>query len=122
MYLAADFQEAETTARAIQDLKTDGFAAGDLDVFSAEPLAFPRGVLDYPSGMSLASVMGAILSLLLTTGFVYFTQYNYALITRGMPIFSFWATGVIFYELTLLGGIVITFLWFLRESGILRLR
>ena len=37
-----------------------------------------------------------------------------------MPIFSFWATGVVFYELTMFGAILTTFFWFLRESGLLR--
>src|SRR5690349_10776193 len=70
--------------------------------------------------MSLAAVIGAITSCLLTIGFVYFTQYNYPIVTGGMPIFSFWPTGVIFYELTMFGAIVTTFFWFLRESGLLR--
>ena len=34
-----------------------------------------------------------------------------------MPIFSFWATGVVFYELTMFGAIVSALFWFLYESG-----
>ncbi len=70
--------------------------------------------------MSFATVTGAVLSCLLAIGFVYFTQYNYPLVTGGMPLFSFWATGVVFFELTMLGAIVTTFFWFLKESGLLR--
>jgi Protein of unknown function (DUF3341) len=70
--------------------------------------------------MSLGVVAGAITFCLLAIGFVYFTQYNYPLITGGMPLFSFWATGVIFYEMTMLGAILTTFIWFLAESGLLR--
>jgi hypothetical protein len=70
--------------------------------------------------MSLAVVIGAVTSCLLVIGFVYFTQYSYPVVTGGMPIFSLWATGVVFYELTMLGAIVTTFFWFLGESGLLR--
>ncbi len=89
-------------------------------MFSEEPVEFPRGVLDRPSRMSVVSVLGAILFGTLATAFIRWTQHNYPLVTGGMPIFSFWATGVITFEMTMLGAIVSTFGWFLWESGILR--
>jgi hypothetical protein len=122
VYLAAEFQEKESTAEALRQLKELGFGPDDLTVFSDEPIELPRGVLDRPSHMSFAVVEGAIVFCFLATAFVYFTQYNYPLITGGMPLFSFWATGVVFYELTMLGAIVTTFSWFLWESGLLRRR
>lgn len=120
MFLAGDFHDQESVTRALLDLKADGFTPDDVAVFSDEPIEFPRRVLYRPSHMSLAAVTGGIIFLLLTIGFVYFSQYNYPIITGGMPTFSFWATGVIFYELTLLGAIITTFAWFLYESGVLR--
>jgi hypothetical protein len=72
--------------------------------------------------MSLASVLGAIAFGSLATGFIYWTQHNYRLVTGGMPLFSWWATGVITYEMTMLGAVVATFAWFLWESGLLRRR
>jgi hypothetical protein len=122
VYLNGEFPDQESTVRALRGLSANGFDPHDLDVFSDEPLEFPRGVLDRRSHMSLAAVTGAITSCLLTIGFVYFTQHNYPLITGGMPLFSFWATGVVFYELTMFGAIVTTFFWFLKESGLLRWR
>ncbi len=121
MFLAAEFLDEEAVIRALRDLKSDGCGSEDVAVFSDEPIEFPRDALHRPSHMSLAVVIGAITLCLLTIGFVYFTQYNYPIITGGMPTFSFWATGVIFYELTMLGAILTTFLWFIRESGLLRL-
>jgi len=122
VFLAGDFPNKEAASRAILNLKSEGFNAAELAVFSDEPIEFPRDVLDRPSGMSFAVVTGAITLCLLTIGFVYFTQHNYPIVTGGMPIFSFWATGVVFFELTMLGAIVTTFFWFLRESGLLRRR
>lgn len=120
MYLKGDFQEKNAAAQAILDLKAAGFTTGDLDLFSDEPVELRSGILDRRSHMSLTVVTGAITLCLLTIGFIYYTQHDYPLITGGMPIFSFWATGVIFYELTMLGGILTTLACFLWESGLLR--
>jgi hypothetical protein len=122
VYLSGDFASVQPATKAIRDLKSRGFGPGDLAVFSDEPVLFPRGVLDRPSHMSLTAVLGAITFMLLATGFVYFAQHNYPLITGGMPIFSFWATGIITYEFTMFGATVSTFACFLWESGLIRKR
>jgi hypothetical protein len=120
MYLSGEFQERDSIIRALRYLKENGLKPDHLDVFSEVPLELPRDALERRSHMSFAVVMGAITSCLLTIGFVYFTQYNYPLFTGGMPLFSFWATGVVFYELTMLGAIVTSLFWFVHESGLLR--
>ncbi|HTS63548.1 MAG TPA: quinol:electron acceptor oxidoreductase subunit ActD [Candidatus Acidoferrales bacterium] len=122
MYVIGEFHEKERAAAAIRTLRAGGATAADLDVFSEEPVEFPRGVLDRPSRMSLISVSGAIAFGLLATGFIYWAQHDYRVATGGMPLFSFWATGVITYEMTMLGAIVATFAWFLWESGLARPR
>jgi hypothetical protein len=120
LYLTGAFTEKKEAVAAIQQLKADGYDANDLAVFSDEPVEFPPGVLDRPSHMSLVVVLGAIVSFLSIVGFVYYTQYDYRLVTGGMPIFSFWPTGVVFYEITMLGSILTTTGWFLWESGLLK--
>ncbi len=120
MYLRGDFQSNAAATQALRQLRAKGFDSSAIDVFSDEPVEFPRGVLDRPSRMSFTVVSGAVTACLLAIGFVHFTQYNYPLFTGGMPLFSFWATGVVFYELTMLGAILTTLLCFLWESGLLR--
>ncbi len=120
MYLMSYFRDRTALIRALRELKANGFDQADLDLFSNEPVELPRGVLDRPSGMSLTVVTGAITICLLAIGFVHFTQYNYRLDTGGMPLFSLWATGVVFYELTMFGAIATTLLCFLWESGLPR--
>lgn len=119
MFFAGNFLGRDAAVRALIDLKARGFTPDNIALFSDEPIEVPRGVLDRNSHMSLAAVIGAITSFVLVVGFVYYTQHDYPIVTGGMPIFSFWATGVVFYELTMLGAIVTTFFWFLRESGLL---
>jgi hypothetical protein len=122
VYLMADFREQPKLEAAILALKAAGIDAGDMDVFSEEPVEFRRGILDRPSRMSLVAVVGAIVTGGLATAGVYAAQHNYPLPTGGMPIFSFWGTGVITYETTMLGSVLATFGWFLWESGLLRKR
>jgi hypothetical protein len=120
LYLTGTFADKAEAVQAIKQLKANGYEPADLTVFSDEPVEFPRGVLDRPSHMSLAVVSGAVLFFLLVVAFVYYTEYNYTLVTGGMPIFSFWPTGVVFYEVTMAGAILTTTVWFIWESGLLR--
>jgi hypothetical protein len=120
MYLIGEFREKETLTEAIRALRSSGVTPADLDIFSEEPVELSRGVLDRPSRMSLASVLGAMAFGTVATSFIYWAQHNYRLVTGGMPTFSFWATGVITFEMTMLGAIVATFAWFLWESGLVR--
>jgi hypothetical protein len=118
VYLIGEFHEKESVRAAILALRACGLDPGELDLFSGEPVEFPRSVLDRPSRMSLAAGIGAVGLGGLATAFVAWTQHNYGLVTGGMPLFSWWATGVITYEMVMLGAILTTFLWFLRESGL----
>jgi len=120
MYLRGDFHEVHAVSRAIKDVKNRGLSVADIDVFSTEPVLFASGVLDRPSQMSLTAVCGAVTFGVLATWLVYYSQHSYPLVTGGMPLFSFWATGVVSFELTMLGSIVTTFACFLWESGLFR--
>ena len=122
VYVMGEFRQRAAAIAAIRGLRETGLGPADLDLFSEEPVLLPKGLLDRPSHMSLISVLGAIALGAGATGFVYYSQHDYALVTGGMPIFSFWATGVITYEMTMLGAMVATFGWFLWESGLLRKR
>jgi Protein of unknown function (DUF3341) len=120
--VTGEFREKEPVVHTIRQLRAAGIDPSALDLFSAEPVELARGVLDRPSRMSLAAVLAAAGTGLLATAFISYTQHDYKLVTGGMPLFSFWATGVITYELTMLGAIAATFAWFLWESGLIRRR
>lgn len=121
-YLLSEFRDKEAVANAIHSLRGAGVTDSDMDLFSEEPVEFPHGVLDRPSHMSLIAVIGAIILGSGATAFVWWAQNNYAVNTGGMPTFSFWGTGVITYEMTMLGAVLSTFGYFLWESGIIRKR
>jgi hypothetical protein len=122
LYLIAEFRDKQPLVQAILALKAKGLGPDDLAIFSEEPIELKKGILDRPSHMSKVAVAGAALLGTLATSFVYFAQHNYEIVTGGMPIFSFWATGIITYEMTMFGAVLATFFWFLWESGLLRKR
>jgi hypothetical protein len=121
-WLLGEFRDKDAVADAVRSLRAAGVSVSDLDLFSEEPLELPRGLLDRPSRMSLAAVLGAAAMGGAATLFVWWAQNDYALITGGMPVFSFWGTGVITYEMTMLGAVLSVFGYFLWESGLLRKR
>lgn len=120
MWLTAEFGDIQSVAAAIAALKARGFPPAAMDVFSTEPVELPEGLLDRPSRMSLVAVSSAAVFCLLAILFVRYTQRDYRIVTGGMPLFSWWPTGVIFYEFTMFGGIAATFVMFLIESGLLK--
>ncbi len=122
MFLISEFRSKDALVEAILALKKAGLTENDLAIFSEEPIEFRKGILDRPSNMSKAAVAGAAVMGTAATSFVYYAQNDYKLVTGGMPIFSFWATGIITYEMTMLGAIFATFFWFLWESGLIRKR
>jgi hypothetical protein len=122
MYLIGEFHDEGALIAAIRGLRANGVEPASIDLFSEEPVELPRGVLDRPSRLSLVSVSGAILFGVFATLFIWWAQRNYRLDTGGMPVFSFWATGVITFEMTMFGAILAAFGWFLWESGLIRAR
>jgi hypothetical protein len=120
MLLSAEFREPHSVAAAIEALAGGGFDKHAIDLFSTEPVEFEAGLLDRPSRMSLLAVGGAIVNAFLATTFMFWTQRDYPLETGGMPLTSYWAVGVIIFEMTMAGAIAGTVAAFLWESGLLR--
>jgi hypothetical protein len=120
MLLNAEFNNPQSIAAAIAALQARGIGAGGIELYSAQPVDLPTGLLKRPSHMSLAAIAAAAGIGLLAIVFVRGTQYNYPLVTGGMPLFSWWASGVVFYEFIMFGAIAGTLGMFLLESGLLR--
>lgn len=119
MILTADFGDPQSVASAIRALQTRGYGAEEIDVFSTAPVELAGTLLKRPSRMSLVAVASAVVFGLSAIAFVHYAQNDYRIVTGGMPIFSWWSNGVIFYEFTMFGSISATFVMFLLESGLL---
>ena len=122
MYIRGEFESPEPLPAAVRALLAAGSDKSEIEIFSERPVELPPGLLEREGHTSLAAVLGGIANGCLATGFIYYTQHDYPLITGGMPLSSGWATGVITYELTMAGAIAGTILAFLWEAGLFRRR
>jgi hypothetical protein len=120
MKLRAELRDHAAAESVVRALTNAGFGPGDIELFSSRPVEFKPGVLDRPSRMSVFSVLGACINGGLATAFMFYTQLDYPLITGGMPITSGWATGVVTFELTMLGAVAGTVLGMLWEGRFFR--
>lgn len=122
MQLTARFDDEALVAPAIEGLLEAGVAPQAIEVFSPRPVELPPAFQARRSRASLLAVLGAAVNGGLATAFMFYTQHDYPIVTGGMPLRSWWATGVITYELTMAGavaGLMIALLW---EAGLLRRR
>lgn len=120
MWLTAEFLNNQSVATAVSALTADGVPSSRIELFSDRPVELPPGVLDRPTQIPLYGVLGALLVGGSMTVFVHFTEYNYKLVTGGMPLFSGWSIGVISYETTMAGAVLGVVLRFLLEGSLLR--
>lgn len=122
MHLTARFDDEALVAPAIEALLEAGVAPQAIEVFSPRPVEVPAALHPRRSRASLLAVLGAAINGSLATAFMFYTQHDYPIVTGGMPLRSWWATGVISYELTMAGavaGLMIALLW---EAGLWRRR
>jgi len=120
MIINAAFRDVEQVSDAIGLLREHGTNTNQMEIFSSKPVELEPGVLDRSSRMSLVAVSAALLMGSLATTFIYYTQRAYPLVTGGMPLTSGWATGVVTFEMTMMGAILGTVFMFLWESGLLK--
>jgi ActD protein len=103
--------DPEAAGRVVRALAAAGIEPKDIVVISSEPfeeLEFPRHVsrTHMPWLAALGGLVGG------TTGFILagLTQRAYPLPTGGMPLAPHWTNGIITYECTMLGAILLTLL------------
>lgn len=109
---------AEAVA-ALRELELEGVESSSITVMSSEPLHLE--VKDAPktriAGFAIAGgLLGATFAILLTV----LTSRRVGLVTGGMPIVSPWTFGIIVFELTALGAILVTLVRMVFEAGLLR--
>ena len=122
MIINAEFRETKEVAAAVASLRGQGVRPEHVEIFSSKPVELEPDLLDRPSHMSLFAVVAALAAGTGMTAFMFYTQQDYPLVTGGMPLNSGWATGVVTFELTMVGAILGTVFMFLWESGLLRRR
>lgn len=117
------FPDSDSARRAMTTLRAESsrlrIKPHAIEVMSCEPLedeAF--GWEEQRTPMPWLAVLGALVGGSCGYGLASFTQRTYPLPTGGMPIVAMWPTGIVMYELTMLGAIVTTIVTFLIAAGL----
>jgi Protein of unknown function (DUF3341) len=120
------FSSVDSARRALATLRAESsrFSISTrITVISSEPLeADGMGWQEQRTLMPWLAVCGGIVGG--TAGYMLaaFTQRTYPLVTGGMPIVSLWPSGIVMYELTMLGAILTTIVTFLVTAQLPRYR
>ena len=101
------FDTRHDAVEALHELQRQGVPDSAITVMSSEPLHLET--LHAPktriAGFAIAGgLLGAAFAILLTV----WTSRRVGLVTGGMPIVSWWAFGIIVFELAALGAILVT--------------
>jgi hypothetical protein len=103
------FGDPDSAERGLNSLRAAGVSMDRIIVMSPEPFdeySFSRA--DRKTVMPWIAVLGGLIGG--TGGYLlaWYTQSAYPLVTGGMPIVAKWPTGIVTYELTMLGAILAT--------------
>jgi hypothetical protein len=86
-----------------------GFSDGNIAVLSGEPYEeYGFGQRDNKTRMPWLAALGGLVGGLSGYFFVAFTQKTYPMVSGGMHLVTKWPNGIITYELTMLGVILVT--------------
>ncbi|HEX4001567.1 MAG TPA: quinol:electron acceptor oxidoreductase subunit ActD [Candidatus Acidoferrales bacterium] len=113
------FPGPHSAERGMNALRDAGISSDKIVVLAPEPFEeyeFAQG--DRKTAMGWIAVGGGVIGGI--GGFVlaWYTQTAYPLVTGGMPIIASWPTGIVTYELTMMGAIIATLITLLVGSGL----
>jgi hypothetical protein len=105
------YSDADGAQRAVDTLRSEGIPGRDIVVISSEPFEeYEFGRRDHRTPMPWLAALGGLLGggsgYLLSS----LAQRAYPIPTGGMPLVAHWTDGIVTYELTMLGAILMTLL------------
>jgi hypothetical protein len=119
--LLAVFDEEHQAVAALAALEQEGISRSNVTIMSSEPLHLSES--DYVPGRThikgfaiAGGIIGAACALLLTVDI----SRRVDLITGGMPTLTWWAFGIIIFELTALGAILASLARMIWEARLAR--
>lgn len=103
------YSDPDRAQRAVDSLRSGGIPDRDITIISGEPFEeYEFGRRDHRTPMPWLAALGGLLGG--GSGYLFssLTQRAYPIPTGGMPIVAQWTNGIITYELTMLGAILMT--------------
>lgn len=103
------FADPASADRAVNTLQQAGLSRDEIVVMSSEPFGeYSFSQAEHTTVMPWLAVLGGVIGGSLGFLLAAYTQKAYPLITGGMPLVAPWPTGIITYELTMLGAVITT--------------
>ena len=111
------FRGPHSAERGMNALRDAGVPQEKIVVMAPEPYeeySFAQG--DRKTAMGWLAVGGGVIGGIGGYVLAWYTQTAYPLVTGGMPLVAGWPTGIVTYELTMMGAIVATLITLLVSS------
>lgn len=103
------FPDPGSAERGFNALHRAGVSPKKIVVMSAEPFdEYSFGKMDHATLMPWLAVCGGVVGGVLGFALAWHTQTAYPLVTGGMPLVAPWPTGIVTYELTMMGAVLTT--------------
>ena len=103
------FPDPDSAERGMHALHRAGISQKKIVVMSAEPFdEYAFGRLDHETPMPWLAAAGGVAGGTLGFLLARLTQEAYPIVTGGMPILAAWPTGIVTYEVTMLGAVLTT--------------
>lgn len=111
------FPDPASADRAVHALQAAGVSRGKIVAMSSEPFSeYSFSQSGHATAMPWLAVLGGVIGGVSGYLLAAYTQEAYPLITGGMPIVALWPTGIITYELTMLGAVIATVITLLATA------
>jgi ActD protein len=117
--IIALFDKTDDAAAAVGELRREGLPRSAVTIVSSEPVHIESDE-DSKSRIGAFTIIGGMLGWVAGLAMTVWTSERVGLVTGGMPIRSFWAFGIIIFELTALGAILATLARLLFEARLAR--
>lgn len=117
------FSDPRAAEQGLKQLQNAGVRSGDILVMSSEPFEeYEFAHADRSTPMPWIAALGGLVGG--ASGYIlaWYTQVAYPshIVSGGMPLVSKWPSGIVTYELTMLGAIVTTVITLLITARLLR--
>lgn len=117
--LYALYSEPDAAQRAVDNLRATGVADRDIVVISSEPIEeYEFSHRDKATWLPWIAAAGGVAGMCLGFWLTRMTQLAWPLRTGNMPIVAMWPNLVVTFELTMLCGILATFVALLVSAGL----
>ena len=103
------YRTGQSAQQAVNRLRAVGIADRDITVISAQPMEdYEFGQMDKATWMWWLACLGGLIGMSVGFGLTWLTETAWPLDVGGLPIYAWWPTLIIIFELTMLGAIIAT--------------